>query len=97
MRIMDAMMSFPAIFLAIGMAAILGRQAQCGDRPLDGLHSEDSTRRPLVGLSKKVIYIGSGVARASHRVFFAMSCNSLSPLIVQVTFVLLMQSSRRRR
>jgi peptide/nickel transport system permease protein len=92
MRIMDAMMSFPAIFLAIGMAAILGPSKLNAVIALSTVYIPRTARvvRSSVLVVKSSLYIEAAiVARASHlRVLLRhVIPNSLSPLIVQVTFV----------
>ena len=92
MRCMDALMSFPAILLALGVTAALGpslkrhycsnrrlhpggRAALCAPPPSSSANSTISRRREISGASNTRIIIRHILP------------NSVSPLLVHVTFV----------
>jgi peptide/nickel transport system permease protein len=92
MRLMDGLMAFPGILLAIALAASLGPSEMNAIIALTITFTPRTARvmRSSVLVIKELPYVesaiavGAGHARIIHRYILA---NALSPLIVQLTFV----------
>ena len=92
MRAMDALMAFPAILLAIGIAAALGPSLVNGIIALAVVYTPPTARimRASVLVARELDYVeaarASG-ARESRILFRHVLPNCVAPLIVQATFV----------
>jgi peptide/nickel transport system permease protein len=92
MRAMDALMAFPAIFLAIGIAAALGPSLLNGIIALAVVYAPPTARivRASVLVARELDYVeaarASGVA-PGRILFRHILPNCVAPVIVQVTFV----------
>ncbi|BBK44485.1 peptide ABC transporter permease [Allostella vacuolata] len=92
MRVMDALMAFPAILLAIAIAAALGPSAINAVIALAVVYTPRTARivRSTVLVVREMEYIQAALAfGARHRwiIFRHVLPNSLAPLIVQLTFI----------
>jgi len=92
MRVMDAMMAFPAVLLAIAIAAALGPSLTNVMIALAVTYTPRTARimRASVLVVRELDYVQSArVAGASHWhiLFRHILPNSMSPLIVQLSFV----------
>ncbi len=92
MRIMDAFMAFPAILLALGIAAALGASAVNAVIALSLVYAPRTARivRASVLVVREMEYVHAARAcGASHwRILLKhVLPNSLAPLIVQLTFI----------
>lgn len=92
MRIMDALMAFPAILLAIAIAAALGASAMNAVIALSAVYTPRTARivRASVLVVREMEYVQAAAASgATHwRIMFKhILPNSLAPLIVQLTFI----------
>jgi peptide/nickel transport system permease protein len=92
MRVMDAFMAFPAILLALGIAAALGASAVNAVIALSLVYAPRTARivRASVLVVREMEYVHAARAcGASHlRILFKhVLPNSLAPLIVQLTFI----------
>jgi peptide/nickel transport system permease protein len=92
MRIMDALMAFPAIMLAVGITAAVGPSSTNAVVALSAVYVPRTARvvRASVLTIRRLEYVeaarGIG-ARATRIVLRHVLPNSLGPLIVQLTFV----------
>lgn len=92
MRIMDGLMAFPGVLLAIALAAALGPSAMNAVIALTVAFTPRTARvvRSSVLVIRELPYVEAAVAAgAGHLriVFRYILANALSPLIVQLTFV----------
>ncbi|MGE0726070.1 MAG: ABC transporter permease [Alphaproteobacteria bacterium] len=92
MRVMDALMAFPAILLAIAIAAALGPSAVNAVIALAVVYTPRTARivRATVLVVREMEYVQAALAfGARHRwiVWRHVLPNSLAPLIVQLTFI----------
>lgn len=92
MRIMDGLMAFPGVLLAIALAAALGPSAMNAVIALTVAFTPRTARvvRSSVLVIRELPYVEAAVAAgAGHlRIIFRyILANALSPLIVQLTFV----------
>ena len=92
MRFMDALMAFPAILLAVGIAAALGPSAINAVVALAAVYTPRTARivRASVLVVREMEYVQAALAcGAGHRriMFKHILPNSLAPLIVQLTFI----------
>ena len=92
MRIMDALMAFPAILLAIALAAVLEPSEANVILALGITYTPRTARvvRAAVLVVREMEYVQAALAAgAGHlRILFRhILANSLSPLIVQITFI----------
>ena len=92
MRVMDALMAFPAILLAVGIAAALGPSAINAVIALAAVYTPRTARivRASVLVVREMEYVQAALAcGAGHgRILFKhVLPNSLAPLIVQLTFI----------
>lgn len=92
MRVMDAFMAFPAILLALGIAAALGASAVNAVIALSLVYAPRTARivRASVLVVREMEYVHAARAcGASHwRILLKhVLPNSLAPLIVQLTFI----------
>ena len=92
MRCMDALMAFPAILLAIGIAAALGPSAFNAIVALAAVYTPRTARivRASVLVVREMEYVQAARAcgaRHTRILFKHVLPNSLAPLIVQLTFI----------
>jgi len=92
MRLMDGLMAFPGVLLAIALAAALGPSETNAIIALVVTFSPRTARvvRSSVLLVQRLPYVESAVAAGANHtriIFRYILANSLSPLIVQLTFV----------
>ena len=92
MRVMDALMAFPAILLAIAIAAALGPSAINAVIALSVVYTPRTARivRATVLVVREMEYVQAALAfGARHRwiILRHILPNSLAPLIVQLTFI----------
>ncbi len=92
MRVMDALMAFPAILLAIAIAAALGPSAINAVIALSVVYTPRTARivRATVLVVREMEYVQAALAfGARHRwiIMRHVLPNSLAPLIIQLTFI----------
>ena len=92
MRFMDALMAFPAILLAIGIAAALGPSEFNAIVALAAVYTPRTARivRASVLVVREMEYVQAALAcgaRHTRILFKHVLPNSLAPLIVQLTFI----------
>lgn len=92
MRVMDGLMAFPGVLLAIALAAALGPSAMNAVIALTVAFTPRTARvvRSSVLVIRELPYVEAAVAAgAGHMriIFRYILANALSPLIVQLTFV----------
>jgi peptide/nickel transport system permease protein len=92
MRFMDALMAFPAILLAVGIAAALGPSAINAVVALAAVYTPRTARivRASVLVVREMEYVQAARAcgAGNGRIIFRhVLPNSLAPLIVQLTFI----------
>ncbi len=92
MRIMDGLMAFPAILLAIALAAVLGPSEVNAAIALTVAYTPRTARivRASVLVVREMDYVQAALATgAGHlRILFRhILANSMAPLIVQLTFI----------
>lgn len=92
MRIMDLLMAFPAILLAIGIVAVLGQQLENVIIALAIVYTPRSVRivRGAVIVTKEQDYISAARALGASDVRLMVrhiALNTTAPLVVQQTFV----------
>ncbi|MFO1351691.1 MAG: ABC transporter permease [Gammaproteobacteria bacterium] len=92
MRIMDGLMAFPGVLLAIALAAVLGPSASNAIIALTIAYTPRTARivRAAVLVIREMEYVQAALAcGAGHlRILFRhILANSLAPLIVQITFI----------
>ena len=92
MRVMDALMAFPAILLAIAIAAALGPSAINAVIALSVVYTPRTARivRSTVLVVREMEYVQAALAfGARHRwiILRHVLPNSLAPLIIQLTFI----------
>jgi len=92
MRVMDAFMAFPAILLALGVAAALGASAVNAVIALSLVYTPRTARivRASVLVVREMEYVQAALAcgaRHGRILFKHVLPNSLAPLIVQLTFI----------
>jgi peptide/nickel transport system permease protein len=92
MRVMDALMAFPTILLAIGIAAALGASAVNAIIALSAVYTPRTARivRASVLVVRETEYVQAARACGAghgHILFRHVLPNSMAPLIVQLTFI----------
>lgn len=92
MRVMDGLMAFPAILLAIALAAVLGASEINVVLALTAAYAPRTARivRASVLVVREMEYVQAAVAAGAGylRILFRhILANSLAPLIVQLTFI----------
>jgi peptide/nickel transport system permease protein len=92
MRVMDALMSFPAILLAVAITAALGPSAVNAVVALAAVYTPRTARivRASVLVVRELEYVQaaqSAGARQGRVLFLHVLPNCLGPLLVQLTFV----------
>ena len=92
MRFMDALMAFPAILLAIAIAAALGPSAINAVIALSAVYTPRTARivRGSVLVVREMDYVQAAVASGARHgwiIWRHILPNSLAPLIVQLTFI----------
>jgi peptide/nickel transport system permease protein len=92
MRCMDALMAFPAILLAIAIAAALGPSAVNAVIALSAVYTPRTARivRGTVLVVREMDYVQAAVASGARHgwiIWRHVLPNSLAPLIVQLTFI----------
>jgi peptide/nickel transport system permease protein len=92
MRVMDALMSFPAILLAVAITAALGPSAVNAVIALAAVYTPRTARivRASVLVVRELEYVQaarSAGARQGRVLFLHVLPNCLGPLLVQLTFV----------
>jgi peptide/nickel transport system permease protein len=92
MRIMDGLMAFPAILLAIALAAVLGASEVNVVLALTAAYTPRTARivRASVLVIREMEYVQAAVAAGAGylRILFRhILTNSMAPLIVQLTFI----------
>jgi peptide/nickel transport system permease protein len=92
MRVMDALMSFPAILLAVAITAALGPSAVNAVLALAAVYTPRTARivRASVLVVRELEYVQAAQsvgARQGRVLFLHVLPNCLGPLLVQLTFV----------
>jgi peptide/nickel transport system permease protein len=92
MRVMDALMAFPAILLAVAITAALGPSAVNVVIALVAVYTPRTARivRASVLVTREMEYVSASRAlgaQAVRTLFRHVLPNCLTPLVVQVTFV----------
>ena len=92
MRTMDALMAFPAILLAIAIAAALGPSAVNAVIALSAVYTPRTARivRSAALVVREMDYVQAAIASGSRHLWILwrhILPNSLAPLIVQLTFI----------
>jgi len=92
MRVMDGLMAFPAILLAIALAAVLGASEVNVVLALTAAYTPRTARivRASVLVIREMEYVQAAVAAGAGylRILFRhILTNSMAPLIVQLTFI----------
>jgi len=92
MRVMDALMAFPAVLLAIAIAAALGPSAINAVIALSAVYVPRTARivRATVLVLREMDYVQAAVAAGARSAWIIrrhILPNALAPLIVQLTFV----------
>ena len=92
MRVMDALMSFPVILLAVAITAALGPSAVNAVIALTAVYTPRTARivRASVLVAREMEYVEAvrAVGAGHHRTLFVhVLPNCLTPLLVQLTFV----------
>lgn len=92
MRTMDALMAFPAILLAIAIAAALGPSAINAVIALSAVYTPRTARivRSAVLVVREMDYVQAAIASGARHpwiIWRHILPNSLAPLIVQLTFI----------
>jgi peptide/nickel transport system permease protein len=92
MRLMDALMAFPAILLAIAIASALGPSAVNAVFALAAVYTPRTARivRGSVLVVREMDYVQAAVASGARHgwiIWRHILPNSLAPLIVQLTFI----------
>jgi peptide/nickel transport system permease protein len=91
MRIMDALMAFPGVFLAVGIAAALGPSSANAVIALTAVYTPRTARivRASVLVIREQEYVqaaNASGARHARILWHHILPNSLAPLVVQLTF-----------
>jgi len=92
MRIMDGLMAFPAILLAIALAAVLGASETNVVLALTAAYAPRTARivRASVLVIREMEYVQAAIAVGAgylRLLFRHILTNSMAPLIVQLTFI----------
>ena len=92
MRLMDALMAFPAILLAIAIASALGPSAINAVIALSAVYTPRTARivRGSVLVVREMDYVQAAVASGARHgwvIWRHILPNSMAPLIVQLTFI----------
>ena len=92
MRVMDGLMAFPAILLAIALAATLGASEVNAIIALTAAYTPRTARivRASVLVVRELEYVQAAIAAGAGNVrllFRHILLNSMAPLIVQLTFI----------